>query len=536
MTGWVLVEEAPVERVVLRSEGRTLAHVRVDRERPDIGEAFPEIDHAGETGFRLRVPEGLVPYLDELEVAADAGGREIIPIWKIRFSQPQQRRDPAPARKPRSRFGRLAATLPTTDLPRAGEDQPASPDRPSLVFQTSFHVLALMSAYNEVDVVGPVIDHLEANGILTYFIDNGSTDGTLKTVRSRLGRSVIGIESLEPGEDGKVSWRAILARKVVLSKELGADWYIHHDADELRESPWPGIGLRDALRRVDRLGYNAIDFRVLNFPPVDDRFREGDDPRAHFLRWEDPAEYDRIQRKCWKAGASDVVLEDGGHDVRFTGRNLFPLRFLLRHYPIRSQSHGTRKVLQERRHRFADDEIAFGWHRQYAHVGGPDHMFLRNPAELKPFDLDRVRLETVLEDGANAPRGADVDAAEQTRVVDVRGVLDKATERVISGWAIRKDRPDEPAEVELWDGGRMMDRIKADRPRPDLAEAGLGDGSHGGFVMRTPSQVLDGRPHWIWATVAGTAIALNRSPQVLHFSGRPLQAPAAPGTPAREPA
>ena len=140
-------------------------------------------------------------------------------------------------------------------------------------------------------------------------------------------------------------------------------------------SPWPGTSLRDAIRWVDRLGFNAIDFRLVNFPPVDDGFTPGTDPKTYFVRWEEAAEYDRIQRKCWKAGAEHVVLGDGGHDVRFEGRRIFPIRFLCRHYPIRSQAHGARKVVRERKGRFAADEIAMGWHRQYEHVR-EGHVFL----------------------------------------------------------------------------------------------------------------------------------------------------------------
>ena len=43
-----------------------------------------------------------------------------------------------------------------------------------------------------------------------------------------------------------------------------------------------------------------------------------------------------------------------------------------------------------------------GWHRQYAHVHGVDHSFMKNPASLRVFDLESIRLETALEDGRKA--------------------------------------------------------------------------------------------------------------------------------------
>jgi Glycosyl transferase family 2 len=394
-----------------------------------------------------------------------------------------------------------------------------------------FHVVAIISTFNEADIIGPVLDHLGSNRVSSYLIDNGSTDETVARAQEWLGRGLLGIERMPPGDGGRVSWRAILARKLELSRELGADWYMHHDADEVRESPWPGVSLQEAIWRVDRLGYNAIDFRVLNFPPVDDTFRPGHDPREHFTRWEDPAEYDRLQRKAWKAGFPDVSLEDGGHDVRFAERRLFPLRFLLRHYPIRSQAHGTRKVLRERKERFTPDETAMGWHRQYGHVQDVDHLFLKNPALLQPFDLDRIRLETMLEDARTSSPPA--DDGRTPAHPPVRGFLEQATPTRVSGWAAREDGDGDPLTVELWDGGRPIATVVADRPREDLERHGIA-GGRAGFVVRTPPQLLDGRPHWIWATVRDSGVALTRSPLVLCSPSRPTTP--GEGDPAERPA
>ena len=521
IAGWALSAEGPLARVVVRAGDAPPLHVPADRARPDIAEAFPDVEHAERSGFRLRIPASVAQRLvGELLVEATLTDGRSVPLWRVALAEPAVTAPTSvaqpPSRRRRLRRRGAATARPSVPPGHPASAQPAAPAglAPSLL-DDAFRVIALISAYNEADIIEPVLEHLAANGVWSYLIDDGSTDDTVERARRWLGCGLLGIERFESadGAGGRTSWRALLARKHALACELGADWYIHHDADEIREAPWPGMSLRDAIRWVDRIGANAIDFRVLNFAPVDDAFRAGMDPREHFTRWEDPGEYDLLQRKCWKAGLPGLELAEGGHDVRFEGRRIFPLRFLLRHYPIRGQAHGRRKVLEERKGRFVDAELAYGWHRQYDHVAEPDHVFLRNPAALRPFDLEQIRLETLVRDG----QAAALAPTEGAAAVSGRGVLEQVSPQTIGGWAVREDG--EPALVELWDGGQLIATVAADQPRPDLAERGVSDGG-GGFALPTPRELLDGKPHWIWATIAGGETVLRRAPLVLHAAGR----------------
>jgi len=530
ISGWVVHDRPePLRLLLLDAQGSTFGHTWIDRERSDVAASFPDSEQAPSSGFRVRVPATVARALPELTVVLDAGDEQV-PVWRIGIAAVTQLELDAEDRE-RGGEGRPRRLWPAkrrrTENRPAGDAPPARPavDGQAPGGQSSAlavrapgpRVMALISTFNEADVIGPVLDHLSANGVTSYVIDNGSTDDTLEHVRRRIGDTVVGVESLPRKKDGTASWRAILSRKAELARELGADWYMHYDADEIRESPWPGMTLREAIAIVDQLGYNAVGFRVVNFPPVDDGYRPGDDPREYFHLWEDPAEYDRMQRKCWKAGPYQVNLEDGGHDVQFPERRLFPLRFILRHYPIRGQGHGTRKVMRERRGLFAAEEVAFGWHRQYDHVHGPEHMFLKNPASLRSFDLERLRFETLLEDAANAPNPSDVEvAAANRRPGRVQGMIDRVAPDVIAGWAISDDDPQAAVTLDIWDGPIRLASVVADRPRPDLGSRGLGDGSVGGFSIRTPRELIDGRPHWIWVSVPGAETALRRSPLVLH--------------------
>src|SRR6187401_1351079 len=118
-----------------------------------------------------------------------------------------------------------------------------------------FRVIAMISAHNESDVIAQVVGDLIDQGIQVYLIDDGSSDDTLAAVDRWLNKGLIAIERRPPSPF--FGWTEILRRKEQLAAELDADWFMHQDADELRESPWSDLGLLEAIREVDRLGYNA---------------------------------------------------------------------------------------------------------------------------------------------------------------------------------------------------------------------------------------------------------------------------------------
>jgi glycosyltransferase involved in cell wall biosynthesis len=258
---------------------------------------------------------------------------------------------------------------------------------------TDFRVVAIIAAFNEEDIIAESITDLERQGVNTYLLDNGSTDDTVERASRFLGGSLLNIERFPKD---RFALREILARKEALAEELQADWFINHDADEFRESPWSHLNLRDAIRAVDQAGYNAIDFELLNFRPTSNGSRQVADVRRALKYYELGDPWDKLQVRCWKKPNVRVdLVSNAGHDVCFPGRRVFPLRFVLRHYPIRSQAHGERKIFRERRPRFDPAEREGGWHVQYDGIE-PGHSFLRDPKTLTPYDPDAVRLQLQL--------------------------------------------------------------------------------------------------------------------------------------------
>jgi len=305
----------------------------------------------------------------------------------------------------------------------------------------SFKITAIIAAYNEADIIGCVVADLIDQGIHVLVMNHGSTDGTRGVLEPFVRRGCLVVEDFpEPGTEDlmshRFSLRRIIERKQELATQLGSTWFINHDADEFRESPWSGVTLFEGIRQVDALGYNAIDFQVYNFWPTRDDFKPGDDPRVAFPYYDRPGAWDKLQIRCWKKidGPFDLV-SSAGHEAIFPGRQVFPIRFLLRHYPFRSQAHGLRKLFEERRPRYDEEERREGWHIQYDRMTAGAR-FLRDPSELQLFDgtLERIWLQVnhrhveVLERDLDAVRLAEAGAAREVQLL--RNELDDRNREV----------------------------------------------------------------------------------------------------------
>jgi len=275
----------------------------------------------------------------------------------------------------------------------------SSPQKTFLLdpIQAPFKVVAIICAYNEGDIIYHVIRHLIENDIYVYLLNHHSTDNTLEEASKWLGKGLLHIELFPDESDMPKKHEEIFALRMITKRieqlhlELGADWYLHHDADEFRESPWPRMTLCDSIKLVDALGYNAIDFNLLNFRPIDNSFIPGEDVRQ-FLKYYEPGEdFNKIQIKAWKNfGQSIDLCTFFGHEPIFEGKKVFPCRFLTLHFPVRSSEHGLKKAIKERIKRFDPKEREAGAHIQYDEIN-KEYNFIRKKKELTLYQATKVR-------------------------------------------------------------------------------------------------------------------------------------------------
>jgi hypothetical protein len=111
-----------------------------------------------------------------------------------------------------------------------------------------------------------------------------------------------------------------------------------------------------------------VDFTVADF-----RYLAGDAPELggveERLRWFEfgrrPGHF--VQIKAWRQvpGERHALAPSGGHAIDRPARRVFPLKFLVKHYPLRSEEQALRKIHRDRLPRVAGEREALGWHTQY---------------------------------------------------------------------------------------------------------------------------------------------------------------------------
>lgn len=248
-----------------------------------------------------------------------------------------------------------------------------------------FTAVAFVPCYNEGDIVPWVIQHLEREGIMTAMIDNWSTDWNGMMIEPPGNEPVYRYYERFPpeGPPEKYEWRKILGRIEELAAEHPAKWCMTVDADEVRRSPRPGERLIDALRRVDAEGYTAVDHIQYDFHPVDNSWDGAQDPERHFQYYTQAKPLSHI--KAWKNLGRVDLQRTGGHIADFKEMRVHPERFILKHYPIRNQEQGERKVLRDRVPRWNAEERAMGWHCHYDELA-KTRKFIRDVKDLKKWE------------------------------------------------------------------------------------------------------------------------------------------------------
>ncbi len=273
-------------------------------------------------------------------------------------------------------------------------------DKPrQLIAPKNFQIVSIMHVFNESDILADSLNHLIINGIDVVVVDNWSTDGSYEIAQQYLGSGVLRVERFPEVDQKQYHWSSQLKYTAGLAKELDADWFIHSEADECRYAPWEGVSLKDAIYYVDQCGFNIIDNVVLNFLPIDNGFENSSIPYydyfTHCIFGRNSGYFKQL--RMWKNLSLPVDLaSSGGHVAKFSGMKPFPFLFIMKHYPMRSTSHGKRKIFQERNPRYNHEELKHGWHRHYDSIDF-DYTFIWEKSSLIDYRKHYTNREFLVE-------------------------------------------------------------------------------------------------------------------------------------------
>ncbi len=108
-----------------------------------------------------------------------------------------------------------------------------------------------------------------------------------------------------------------------------------------------------------------------------------------------------------------------------------------------------------------------------------------------------------------AAAGAKAPLAEAPKE-SLQGFLDIVNLGRAEGWAVDKQNASKRVQVEIWDGETLAAVGVADKFRPDLKKAGIGDGN-AFFSIPLPRRLYDGKEHVITARLAGRKQPLHKT-------------------------
>lgn len=247
----------------------------------------------------------------------------------------------------------IGASMPDRSSAPAGPDLFPRPD------PGRFRAVALVAGFDSRRTLDACLSNLVAQGLETWFLDNGSTDGSREVAAGYVGRGVLAIEDVP--RDGVFDHEALLERKEEVARRIDADWFLHLDTDEILRPPAGFPTVLHALQAADAGGFDAVNYLEFIFPPT---AQEPDHDHGRFvetMRWYYLFAPQALHRlSAWKRRTGEIGLaRSGGHDVRIPGTRVFPGNLILRHYPLLSRAHAAEKY-SSRKHPIV--QLSRGWH------------------------------------------------------------------------------------------------------------------------------------------------------------------------------
>ncbi len=256
-------------------------------------------------------------------------------------------------------------------------------------------LIALLAVKNEELYLRYCLQNLISQGFDVYLIDNESTDDTVKIAKEFLNKGVITIDSLKT--NGIFNLMKTLQYKESITNALDADWFMHTDADEIRLPHPPFKTIKEAVKKIESLGYNAVNFNAYYFLPEKGKSYVDRDYNKEMRYYYFHSPHPLTHIKLWKNERRPMSFGvSGGHQVSFEGMRIYPNPFILKHFIFLSEEHGIEKYSRNRK--LPEDEVKkLGWHGFRANFK-KENFYIPSKSELKKltdnnFDTSDPKIE-----------------------------------------------------------------------------------------------------------------------------------------------
>jgi hypothetical protein len=219
-------------------------------------------------------------------------------------------------------------------------------------------IVAILAIHEERPYLYNCLSHLVSNGIEFAVVDNGSADGSKELIHDASFAPYLAGYRHVPFS-GQFNWEEILLAQEQLLRTIEADWHVLLAPDEIMHSYVSGESLADAITRLDRQGYDVINFDEFVFLPVDRGYEPdiGGMPRLRHYYFYEPRNPN--QMRAWRKSSGGSNVTHAGHLISNDQLRLAPESFALRHYIFRDQAHALEKYAKRK---FALEEVERGWH------------------------------------------------------------------------------------------------------------------------------------------------------------------------------
>ena len=191
-------------------------------------------------------------------------------------------------------------------------------------------IIAIIIVYNEEEIIHKCIKNARKQGLFPIVIDNGCTDGTINIVK---GLKV----PVFKNKTEKYHVYRLIEWGILKAKEIGCDWYVLKDADEIFET-YDGSRILEVVSAADKLGYNSMRFDMYEFwPTVDDDLSIKDfTKRIQYYSYYS-SDYLKMIKNSLKIYTRDPHTPGGMIKES-------PIRLLFRHYKFISLKQGRKKA------------------------------------------------------------------------------------------------------------------------------------------------------------------------------------------------